>query len=646
MDKKPLKNGTQSIKGGKEPFVDNNHQDDGALETPSETKGRSKSGRKEPLSQDTQPDTASTNTASLDSTSHNPETQTDSVEKAVFEPGTKQHAENIAHTDHLNREKLVSTLARFLTAEENSHHQTIGLLGNWGVGKSSVVALLKKQILKSSAGTPFLFADYNAWEYEHTDNVQAGIAQEMISALSGPEYRLDTEADTVTNASKGLWSYLLWLPERWLIVSRYALKNNGYRILYILATLILSILLPVLAYLNSWFGDLPQTIISIGAPVWVGGFLFYFYRQAKQLFANPMAKELLTYLRLPSYGTHLGKVPVMRENIRKLSDIRLADKKNPKRLLFVVDDLDRCGHEGIVKVFEAVRLVLDIPQVTVIIAVDQRVALAALALNYEKLAKHHSLQNARAIARDYLAKVIHIPIIITPPSHDDIEKYLDKLWPEIKTRNTRELLQNIGSGDGVIDELLPDVESGVDDKTKEQTETPPDEHKQPDDPDFELDTSKLKNLQAPSLIGLSESQRAAFKHWLKHFNLTNPRQVKRLDNCYTLMRNYYGEDEVLSLVGRNAFPLMIALFLIEYVNCIEDRKLAHEYLVKTKTAIQTKPRKTPIDSAKIIDSTVFGVLRESFINTGFSPVELAEPFVLPAVEYDHTVETNEPSLNV
>jgi len=89
--------------------------------------------------------------------------------------------------DHLNRERLVDTLATILAAPNNHHHQTIGLLGHWGIGKSTVINLLKERLLKDHQEQPFLFAEFNAWEYEHTDNVQAGIAQEMIKALSSPE---------------------------------------------------------------------------------------------------------------------------------------------------------------------------------------------------------------------------------------------------------------------------------------------------------------------------------------------------------------------------------------------------------------------------------------------------------------------------
>jgi hypothetical protein len=101
------------------------------------------------------------------------------------------------------------------------------------------------------------------------------------------------------------------------------------------------------------------------------------------------------------------------EDIELMVNIRLGTEQTQRhyglgkvlprrRLLFVVDDLDRCSPEGIFKTFEAIRLVLDLPQVIVVVAVDQRIALAALALHYEKLTKHHQLNDAKAISIEAL----------------------------------------------------------------------------------------------------------------------------------------------------------------------------------------------------------------------------------------------------
>lgn len=75
----------------------------------------------------------------------------DVIHKTVYEPSevisseTKRNPEN-----HLGEERqgLVDGLVKYLKHEDNSGHLTIGLLGNWGSGKTRVLDLLKDQLEK------------------------------------------------------------------------------------------------------------------------------------------------------------------------------------------------------------------------------------------------------------------------------------------------------------------------------------------------------------------------------------------------------------------------------------------------------------------------------------------------------------------
>ena len=111
--------------------------------------------------------------------------------------------DGLAQKDSLGRQRLVDAMADILAAKENTAHQTIGLLGDWGAGKSTFIELLKsalpkpsknqslrekirelwKQAPKEQPTAQFLFAEFNAWEYEHTDHMQAGVAREALKGL-------------------------------------------------------------------------------------------------------------------------------------------------------------------------------------------------------------------------------------------------------------------------------------------------------------------------------------------------------------------------------------------------------------------------------------------------------------------------------
>lgn len=99
----------------------------------------------------------------------------------------QSNPENPSATDKLNRQKLVNALATNLTHSTNRHHRAIGLLGEWGSGKSTVLKLLKQKLKETHKEQPFVFGEFNAWSYEHSDNIQAGIAQEVLNAVTSVE---------------------------------------------------------------------------------------------------------------------------------------------------------------------------------------------------------------------------------------------------------------------------------------------------------------------------------------------------------------------------------------------------------------------------------------------------------------------------
>lgn len=612
----------------------------------------------------------------------------------AYRPSDRQSIEQISEVDHLNRGKLVDALATILAAPGNGSHQTIGLLGDWGVGKSTVVHLLKNELIRRQHQQPFLFAEFNAWAYEHTDNLQAGIAQEMLKALTSDLPHPRSSAATAGSRWQKLQAKLgrcagqiNWLYQRTRINLQFAIALNGKKMLWLVLMLLVSVLPFTWGGLSVWLSGLFASsgsatgnalVSALGTSLWIGGFLYYFFTRLKPVLANPLAKELLTYLKLPDYGEHLGAIPVMRKNIETLCRVRLQSRhpKQPdKRLLFVVDDLDRCGHAGIVKVFEAVRLVLDLQRVTVIIAVDQRIALAALALHYKDLAEHHQLQNPRAIARDYLAKVIHLPIMLSPPDAPSIAAYLHHIWQEQSAEAPAELMagpladpaapaaggmaappaQSAAPADvvsnavsnvvplrpapapGAADSAAPDSAAAAD--TAGPAATPA--SAQPAAPAAAAESAPAAAPQPLIVPGLSALQKRAFEHWVGHFQLTNPRQLKRLHNSYNLLRHFYGEDQadtpppaLDATLQPLDFPLMVTLFALEYLNSLDNPPLRSLLRSRLRGRAEHPFQAEDANAQPVsrVDERVVQLVNRRLPGGTAHLVEAVEPFVLPAIE--------------
>jgi hypothetical protein len=466
----------------------------------------------------------------------------------------------------------------------------------------------------------------------------------MIKALSSP--------DPVLANAKRWWQQPLWWMQRLKLIFIFAIKLHSKKMLKLLIMLFIA-LCPMLGlesiseFFASRANEAAHTFAALGLTLWVTGFGFYFLKELHKIIATPLAKEFLTYLSLPEYGEHLGSIPVMRKQIETLCNVRLkTGTSKAKRLLFVVDDLDRCGPQGIVKIFEAVRLVLDIENVMVIIAVDQRIALAAMALHYKDLAAHHQLENSRAIARDYLAKVIHLPIILKSPQKTDIQRYLNHIWDAsvsaehkqritdfLKPKSLEDTAQNPEPihGENIDNKNRKEIDLSADKKNLSTKEILPNTTP----PDTEI---KIEEPKTDPVASLSESQKEAFVFWLDYFGLLNPRQVKRLNNCYNILRSYYYDDiersmtpsETETLKDAKNFPIMIALFIMEYLNSLESPDTRTKLKKQLQYSLKEKIKETVDD--KKLTADIIQLVQDASLTLKIDLIEAVEPFVLPAIE--------------
>jgi len=477
-------------------------------------------------------------------------------------------SESAGEGDQLNRAHLAEGLADILTAPNNRSHLTIGLLGHWGSGKTRFLELLKDSLKakNKTAGIRYIDGEFNAWAYEHSDNIQAGLAHEVISSLT---------------TLKGLHWLYRWIRQGWLKVSlavQFAWHKYPLRLLYLTLIVLGLVVLTVFGVSNGvelWQKDgfsvdnLSELASQLLLPA--GGFvllIFSTWRQFRSVFSQALTKEWLTYIKLPSYAAHIGEVSQMREDIKLMCKIRL--KKN-ERLLFVVDDLDRCDPDGIVKTFEAIRLVLDIPKVIVLVAIDQGIALAALASHYDQWVKHHPTQDAKTIARDYLGKMLHIPITLNEPNIEEVKGYMAYLW-----RNNPDDESSLDFAAHI------NKKSKEDDKPTEDTDAlKPKVEKLDKDAGLSLEEiAKHVNsfdIKTPALettAGLSDQQKAAFIYWTDMFAVNNPRQLKRLENSYNLLQKIKPEGAMITVSDVHlGFGLLVGLVTLEFINSQASQKI-------------------------------------------------------------------------
>jgi len=450
-----------------------------------------------------------------------PATDSTEIQEAGRDGSPSALHDSPAAADQLGRERLVMAMAETFADPEQGTPITVGLFGDWGAGKSSAMDQLRRRLQADKWGR-FDIAWFNAWEYENTDNLAAGLAQETVKGLKAPG----------------------WI-ERGETRLAFAIREHGWEfaktISYTVAALLPAGVLawPLIAGASVAPGI--ATAAQLGGAGVVLGATIYVLQHVKRALEHPLATQLQTYLKLPNYGEHLGLTPVLKRHIRTLCRIRLL---NWRRLVVFVDDLDRCKPDSIVTVFEAIRLVMDIPNVIVMIAIDPRIALQAVARHFARVGGDQ--RAPEDIARDYLGKIIQIPLRLARPGPAEVQNYIqgrlfadlqdapiDRTSPEWLRRlkeaeaGPQDLEERIKAGDwAVLDEPPPSVDGrqGLEETQGQQMPTQA--------------TSGM--TEGPMRETLAEC--VHFTKLSNDLEFNNPRQLLRLRNTYRLAKSLYPEE--------------------------------------------------------------------------------------------------------
>jgi GTPase SAR1 family protein len=106
------------------------------------------------------------------------------------------------------------------------------------------------------------------------------------------------------------------------------------------------------------------------------------------------------------------------QGFRKEFQELMKDFQDVKRVIVLVDDLDRCLPESVVMILEAIKLFLSVQKMAFVIAADEAAVKAAITKYFD------GSQQGSRMAGDYLEKIIQIPITVPSLGQEDTEAYL------------------------------------------------------------------------------------------------------------------------------------------------------------------------------------------------------------------------------
>ena len=316
-------------------------------------------------------------------------------------------SDNEAAVDLLNVEHLVGAVLR-VVKDDRLDPVTVGVYGDWGSGKSSVIQLLRQRI----AAEPDLLAVYfNGWRFEGYEDAKAALASTILEQIEEEAEKLTggklvQVKDTVLDAVKGFWGRIdkLRLGKQVLSVGANAGIAAGALALGATAA-------PITA--AAVLGVVVKSLLESGKKI-DGDALAALIKEREKAEAQ---EQRDMHVSVRDFHKEFGK---------------LVEHLGVKRLVVIVDDLDRCLPHNVIETLEAIRLFLAAPKTAFVIAADEALIREAVAYRYpDAVLTSGAEERPRAsVSTRYLEKLIQVPIRVPPLSRSDLHGYLNLLFAE------------------------------------------------------------------------------------------------------------------------------------------------------------------------------------------------------------------------
>lgn len=272
---------------------------------------------------------------------------------------------------------------------------SIGVFGNWGAGKSSLLNLIEQQIKPDE----WIVIKFDAWLYQGFDDARAAllevIASHLIQAAKGEE--------TILQKSKNLLARIDGLRLAGLLAEGAALAAG----------------FPAFGLVSKIFGTAQNALDGIQNET-----------ESKQVLET--GKEIVDSGKNLIKPKEQQTPPQQIDEFRKEYGEILQDLD--KKLVIVIDNLDRCLPANAIQTLEAIRLFLFLNRTAFIIAADEEMIRHSVAEHYKDLSYRHQI--------DYLDKLIQIPVRVPKAGVLEIRAYLYMLY-SIHQKLSTEKLANL-----------------------------------------------------------------------------------------------------------------------------------------------------------------------------------------------------------
>lgn len=307
--------------------------------------------------------------------------------------------DNETAQDFLNFGGIAKTVAEIIE-QAQSRPISIGVSGAWGIGKSSMIKLIRTELSarhdEEAKPSKFVFVEFNAWLYQGYDDARAALIEVVASTLANEA----EERKTGIDKAKDLLERVNWFRAIKLAAGSAASLALG---------------LPPTSVLGGLWG--------FGRGL-VAGHVDKDAVDAVKSAAGE-AEEVATGLIKPKKTTSPPKeIEALRTSFEELL------KEMDATLVVLIDDLDRCLPETTISTLEAIRLLLFLEHTAFVIAADDQMIKHAV--------KRHFQGVDDDLVINYFDKLIQVPIRVPPLGTQEVRAYMMMLFVENSDLDSKE----------------------------------------------------------------------------------------------------------------------------------------------------------------------------------------------------------------
>jgi len=299
-------------------------------------------------------------------------------------------SDNESTEDLLGFQYLVGAVVS-IVKNENLLPATIGVFGDWGGGKSTLIEIVRTQLTseeEKKAGTVVL--SFNGWLFEGYEGAKTALMGTILEELQEHETFKNKASDKAKKLMKSLFRRINWMK----------------------ATLGIGKLV------GGHFAGPAAPVLWIGG----AGDLATVIKEAAKKAEEIDPEKLKEYVKEEDKAEQEPETRRQIQNFRKDFE-ELLKEAHITRLVITIDDLDRCSPDTIIPTLEAIKLFLFVPRTAFIIGADEELVRYAVRRRFPELPG-----DRREVGRDYLEKLIQFPIRIPALGRAEVESYMGLLF--------------------------------------------------------------------------------------------------------------------------------------------------------------------------------------------------------------------------